>query len=57
MIKGYQMANAKVKQVSTKPKATARDVKRAAAAGDAIMTYFLKHGTFPKDNNELKASQ
>lgn len=38
-----------------KPKATARDVKRSADVGNAVMAYFLKHGTFPTHKANLKA--
>ncbi len=37
------------------PKATAQDVKRSAAVGNAVMAYFLQHGTFPTTKEELKA--
>ncbi len=38
-----------------KQKATARDVKRSAEVGNAVMAYFLKHGTFPTSKDNLKA--
>ena len=38
-----------------KPKATAQDVKRSAAIGNAVMAYFLQHGTFPTLQEELEA--
>ncbi|RBO82664.1 hypothetical protein [Marinomonas aquiplantarum] len=36
-----------------KPKATAKDVKSAAAVGDAAFAYFKKHGSFPTSKEQL----
>lgn len=38
-----------------KPKATAQDVKRAAAVGDSVVAYFLKHGKFPTSQEDIKS--
>jgi DNA-binding transcriptional regulator LsrR (DeoR family) len=36
-----------------KPQATAKDVKSAAAVGDAAFAYFKKHGSFPTSKEQL----
>lgn len=41
------------KATQEKPKATAKDVKSAAAVGNAAFAYFKKHGSFPTSKEQL----